>query len=262
MSFQPVLPFAGFAGWAFLNRTLAAQTEAFNAGTVLQNDVAYFRENIGSVETAEQLVDDRRLLRVALEAFGLGDDIDNKAFVQQILEGGTIDPDSLANKLSDSRYEAFSQAFGFGDLGIPNTQISTFADDIIADFQIRSFETAVGEQDEPMRLAMNMVRELEAIALDTEVSNETRWFDMMGLAPLRQVFETALGLPADFGKLDIDRQHEVFKERTEAVFGIRDLVEFADPALREDLAQRYLLMEQVNNGITMSSTEIALTLLS
>lgn len=44
----------------------------------IRNDEAYFRAKIGSVKTAEQLVSDRRLLKVALGAFGLEADINNR----------------------------------------------------------------------------------------------------------------------------------------------------------------------------------------
>ena len=63
MSFVPVLPASGITGWAFLNRTLSAQKAAFEKDGALQGDMAYFRENIGKVKTADQLMGDRRLLR-------------------------------------------------------------------------------------------------------------------------------------------------------------------------------------------------------
>ena len=66
MSFQPVLPLTGYAGWSFLKRTMARQQVAQQASPMQKQDEAYFREKIGKVKTAEQLVNDRRLLRVSL----------------------------------------------------------------------------------------------------------------------------------------------------------------------------------------------------
>jgi len=130
MTFQPIVPLSGFAGWSFLQRTLENQQSAFNASQTLQRDTEYFKENIGNITSAEDLVADRRLLGVALGAFNLGEDINNKFFVQKILADGTLDPDALSNKLADSRYQDFAKAFGFGDFDIPNTQLSTFPDEI------------------------------------------------------------------------------------------------------------------------------------
>ena len=104
--FTPIVPTGGLTGWTLLNRTLDQQTQLFNAAPSLQRDTEYFRQNISEVQNAEALVSDRRLLRVALGAFGLGDDINNRAFIKAILEQGTDDRGALANRLSDSPIQA------------------------------------------------------------------------------------------------------------------------------------------------------------
>ena len=101
MSFQPILPLSGYTGWGFLKRTMARQQAVQQALPVQQRDEAYFRDRIGKVQTAEQLVSDKRLLRISLTAFGLEADVNSRAFIQKILEGGTLKGDSLANKLAD-----------------------------------------------------------------------------------------------------------------------------------------------------------------
>lgn len=261
MSFQPVVPLSGYVGWTFLSRTLESQTQAFNQSPSIQRDADYFRETIGSVETAEQLVADRRLLRVALTAYGLDEDLDSKAFVQQILEGGTIEPSALANKLSDKRYLAFAKSFGFGDFDTPRTALSYFPDEIIAAYEARSFEGAVGAQDESLRLSLNLERELDELATNSE-SETARWYSMMGQPPMRRVFESALALPTSFSRIDIDQQLEIFKERSEQIFGTQEIADFADPELREKLIQRFLLMDQLQGGLSMSGSQIALSLLA
>lgn len=101
MSFQPIIPTGGLAGWTFLNRTLEAQKEAFGQSTQYRREEDYFRANIGNIETAEQLVADRRLLAFSLSAFGLDADLPNKFFIQKILSDGTSDNAALSNRLSD-----------------------------------------------------------------------------------------------------------------------------------------------------------------
>ena len=51
MSFQPIIPLAGIAGWRFLERTQATQQAAFEKGPELKRDIAYFEEKIGAVTT-------------------------------------------------------------------------------------------------------------------------------------------------------------------------------------------------------------------
>jgi len=261
MSFQPVLPLAGYTGWGFLKRTMARQQAVQQALPVQQRDEAYFRDRIGKADTAEKLVNDKRLLRIALTAFGLEGDVNSKAFIRKILEGGTLKEGSLANKLADKQYAKLSAAFGYGDFSVPRTKISTFPDEILAQYRARSFETAVGEQNNAYRLAMNAEREIPALAAKT-TSETAKWYTVLGSAPLREVLQTALGLPKSFSSIDIDQQVGVLKKRTEAAFGSSDLIQFKDPTKMEALTRRFLLQTEMQGLAGASSpAATALTLL-
>ncbi|MCP3969234.1 MAG: DUF1217 domain-containing protein [Rhodobacteraceae bacterium] len=261
MSFQPVLPTGGYAGWSFLTNTRATQQEAFNASTQMTRDVAYFEENIASISSAEDLVADRRLLQVALGAFGLDEDINNKYFLQKVLEDGTLDADALGNRLSDKRYFEFAKAFGFGDFDTPRTVLSDFPAEITAAFQDRQFEIAVGDQNQDMRLAMGLDRALEDIT-GKDTTEDGRWFLVMGQPAVRQVFETALGLPASIGVLDLDQQLSAFRDKAAARFGSGEVAQFADADAREDLVRLFLLRSELQVGSGVSAGQsAALTLL-
>ena len=260
MSFQPVIAGSGLVGWSFLQRTLERQTDIFNTSPALTRDSDYFAQNIKAIQTAEDLVSDRRLLRVALGAFGLQEDINSRAFIQRILEQGTQDDDALANRLTDDRYKKLADAFGFDQASGPLSAQDGFAGGIIDLYRQRSFEVAVGEQDQALRLALNAVRELGEIARSDQSENG-KWFTIMGTQPLREVFETVLGLPSGFGQIDIDQQLEIFKDRAERQLGLDTLEDLAVPQLREELVERFLLMDQISSFETQSSNAIALTLL-
>ena len=261
MSFVPVIPTAGLAGWNYLQRTGDDQKRIFNGSGDVQRDTAYFRDTIGTITTAEDLVSDRRLLKVALGAFGLGDDIDNKYFIRKVLEDGTLSTEALANKLSDKRYLKLSQAFGFGDYAVPRTQLSDFADKILGSYVDTAFETAVGEQSNAFRLAMNADRELPGIASGSG-SDTGRWYAIMSSAPLREVFQTALGLPSAFARLDLDQQLGVFRERAERVLGDAEISQFADPGKIGNLVRVFLLRAESGAAASVySARSAALTLL-
>jgi hypothetical protein len=258
--FQPIVPLSGYTGWRFLERTLEAQQETFNQGEQITRATDYFREEIGSISTAKELVDDRRLLEVALGAFGLDEDINNKYFIQKVLEDGTLDDDALANRLADSRYQAFSEAFGFGNFDVPRTALSDFPDEIITGYETGQFEVAVGDLDTDLRLALSLEGSLADINSGTS-SDTTRWYTMMGNAPLREVFETALNLPSTFSQIDLDKQLEIFKERADSQFGSDQMADFADPERQEDLIRLFLIRSEAANLQGTSSGSIALTLL-
>lgn len=258
--FQPMVIGTGLTAWSLLKQTMDTQTAAFEASPELVSDTEYFAANIGNVETAEDLVSDYRLLKVALSAYGLEEDLHNNFFVQQILEQGTEADDALANKLADTRYVEFSKAFGFGNPGGSNTSDTSFVNDVVGLYNERSFEAAVGLQDESLRLALNAERELAKIASD-DMSEDAMWFTVLGSEPLRQVFETALGLPDSFATLDIDKQVDELRKRMEGFMGDSNISQFADFENLETLNQRFLLMSQMETFQIQSSGQIALTLL-
>lgn len=261
MTFQPVLPMSGFAGWSFLKRTMPRQQVAQQANPAQMRDEAYFREKIGKVTTAEELVSDKRLLRIALTAFGLEGDLNSGAFVRKILEGGTLKEGSLANKLANKQYRAFSAAFGFGDYKVPRTKISTFPDEILPKFRARSFETAVGEQNNTYRLALNAEREIAAVAAGSSSEN-AKWYTILGNPPMREVMQTALGLPKSFASIDLDQQVSILKSRAQAAFGSETVSQFKDPAKIETLVRRFIVRaEMQDQGTGSSSAAIALQLL-
>ena len=164
MTFSPIVPFGGFAGWAFLKRTMPTQRATFDTQATVKRDAEYFRANIGKINTADDLVKDRRLLQVALGAYGLESDISNKYFIKKVLADGTLTDGALSSRLANKQYEKLSAAFGFGDFSTPRNKLSDFADKTLALYKERQFETAVGDQNGDYRIALNAERELPALA--------------------------------------------------------------------------------------------------
>lgn len=262
MSFQPVLPLGGYVGWQFLQRTLPAQSESFRAGAELSRDVAHARAEMGSALTVDQIVEDRQLLKVALGAFGLQDDLQNRAFIRQILADGTSDPAALSNRLADKRYNDFAKAFGFGEAALPKTLQPEFVEQLVEDYQIRAFEIAVGEQNTDMRVAFTFAREIQDLAAE-DTSADTKWFTVMGNPPLRKAFEVALGLPDEFASLDIDQQLGVFKDRLNSFLGDGDIAQFTDPDQRDAFIRLYMVRSELAAGPQANTPGMAaLTLLS
>lgn len=259
--FQPIIPLSGLSGWRFLQSTYDRQFETFTKSVELKRDTEYFKDNIGSIETAEDLVKDRRLLTVALGAFGLQDDINNRYFIRKVLEEGTINDDSLANRFADPRYSELSKAFGFGPSETRKNTAEGFAQNISEKFQANSFEVSTGDQDQAMRIALYAQRQLSDIA-DSDGSVDTKWFTIMGDPPLRNLFQKALNLPESFGQIDIDQQLGVFKERAKKAFGTEDVANFSDPEKLQELITKFIVKDQIDNfGNSLSSGSIALTLL-
>lgn len=262
MSFAPLLPAGGVVGFRLLAATEPAQRAAFERQPEITRDVAYFTNKIADVRTAEDLVADQRLMRVALGAFGLDEEIDKAAFMRKILAEGSEDQDAFANRLVDPRYKRFARAFGFGDTLGARTADVGFASAITEAYQERQFEIAVGEQNDSLRLALNFRREIRTFATSSDPAGAA-WFSAMGDLPVREVLEGALGFPSGASQLDIDRQRDEFRDLNSKTFGSNSLAVFEDPANVDKAITRFLARRSIEEGPSANTPGFAaLTLLS
>ncbi len=260
MIFQAVIPFGGIVGLKFLERAADSQAANFAKDPVIARETEYFRANIAKAETAEDLVADYRMLRVALGAFGLDDDINKQFYIRKVLEEGTSDPGALANRLVDKRYEALSNAFGFGSVFGAKTKSTGFADRIIAAYQTRQYEISVGDKDQNLRLALGFRREIADIAAST-ITGDTKWLKVLGSPPLRRVFDVAFNLPTEFSRLDLDRQLEVLRARAGDLLGDSEITALSDAGNVEKVLHRFLARSGTGATGQASGSSAALSLL-
>jgi len=262
IGYTPAISFGGLVGWRILQKTQAAQTEALTTSPRLVRELEYFDENIASATTVDALMDDPVLLRVTLGAFGLESEAPKKAYIRKVLEEGTLDDGAFANRIKDKRFRDFSAALGYGNIGGTQVLLTSFKVEIKASFITHQFEQAVGDVDNDLRLALNFTREIGRIANRENVSN-VGWFEVMGQAPLRQVVATALNLPTSSGALDLDRQRDLFEERSEDLFGGKFADVFNSPENVDKAIRRFLLISQLNGGNSQISSggSAALTIL-
>jgi hypothetical protein len=224
---------------------------------VVIRSTEYFKDNIATTTKAEELVKDYRLLSTALSAFGLEDDIANKAFIQKVLESDISDSSSLVNRLSDKRYLKLAQAFGFGR----ETPATDLGETVSAAYIQREFERRVGESDENMRLALNARRELEVMQQRTS-SDKTLWYEIIGNEPLRAVFEGAFGFSMSYSSLSVDRQLEEFMNASTRILGSSSFNDIATSDITEKLVINFMARSQLTESVAQNRYSAALTLLT
>ncbi len=253
MAFTPVIPNSGLAGWSFLQRTIDRQEEVFAKSPDISRDIEYFRNNIQNIETLDDLMQDRKILKVALGAFGLGEEISKGAFVRKIIEEGTEDG-SFAKRLNNSDYIALARTFDFteGSLSLSQADI----DKISSQYERQNFEIEVGNVDDSMRLALNFQREIQDF-VGQGSSENAGWFKLMGSVPMRTVLEGAFNLPQEFAALDVDRQKDILADKAQQAFGGKSIEVFREPEAVEKVIKDYLLREQINSGPSASTPGFA-----
>lgn len=230
MSYSVIVPFTGFSGWSFLQRTRDQQQEAMNESGQVGRLTANFATRISSVTTAAQLFDDRELREVALSAFGMQDDMESRAFILNVLNSDTRDSDSMANQLADKRYLALAKTFGFGNTSAKPSDDGGLGDDIVAALQAThtSIETSEGANAETLDEALIKLEELYS---DAALTDDERWLAAMADSDLKEVLATVLDLPDDYGYLTEAAQLDALRTRSQQVFGVSEITDFATPGL-------------------------------
>jgi hypothetical protein len=261
MTFQPFVVGSGLPAWSLLKSTLTTQKAAFGASYQTQSDTQYFRNAFPGLDSPEAIVNDRRVFRVVLGAYGLADDIDNRHFIKTVLSEGVTDRSALANRLSDRRYRAMARDFDFSVVPPAHKAKPGLMNQTVQNYLAQAFEAKIGETDADMRLALGFARQLAEVGTSAG-SNNAAWFQVLATPPLREVLQTALGLPSAFAQLDIDDQHARIMDKAKRVFGTDAVNELAQEERSEDLVRRFLVSRQAETSRENSSLQTALVLLS
>lgn len=148
MTFQPVLPLPGLAGWNFLQETYDSQLDTYSKSPSIQRDIEYFKEKFAQPLAVEDFLSDPRLRRVSLTAFGLNGEEWKTGYIRNILEE-VQDPEStFLQRLNNTQYTNFAESLepANGFINLLSSEIDTIA----ARFAAESFELAVGSQNDSM----------------------------------------------------------------------------------------------------------------
>lgn len=259
MSYNVQLGMGGYLGWKVLERTESAQKQAFSNDRQMVRAREYYSEKMPNVKDAESFVSDYRLMSVAMRAYGLDSDVGNRAFIKKVLDSDPNDSSSLVNRLSDKRYLALNKALRFSAASGPIPDIASIGN-VLDRYTTRSFEKNIGQSHSEIELALNARRELSDLA-GSGKGNNTAWYQILASAPLRKVFEGALGLSSFFSTLPVDRQLAMLKERAGRSLGSDKVSQFSNPDNVEKLIKNYLLKSGSSGAGSASPYAVALAVL-
>ncbi len=199
------------------------------AEPAVKTATAYYEANIGSVSSVQDLVGNYRLLSYALNAYGLGDQINNKGLITKVLEGGVSNSKSLANTLPNSQWKAFAAAFNFVDSGATSPSSSSAVTTTTGDYVEQQLESDQGGQDVGVQLALYFQRVAPTVTSEYGILADTN---------LLQVAATIMGLSPSTAA---DLQPKTLSE----LMPISDL---QDPAKLQQLTERFTAMYDYTYG--------------
>jgi hypothetical protein len=202
------------------------------AEPAVSSATAYYQANIGGVTSVQELVGKYRLLSYALDAYGLGDQINAKALITQVLQAGVSDPNSLANTLTDSRWKAFAAAFNFGDDAGSLVSSANAIQTTTSDYVEQQLEGDQGAQDVGVQLALYFQRVAPTV---------TSEYGILADPDLLEVAQTVFGLSPATGAENIHTQAQSLSK----LLPISDL---QDPTKLQQLTERFTAMYDLTYG--------------
>jgi Protein of unknown function (DUF1217) len=226
-------------GYRMVAGSLDKQIAAFESSPTVQRDIAYFRQAMAKVDSADDITGDYRLFKFVLSAFGLDSQINAKALMKKVLAEDPANPDSISNKLVDSHYRDIAKAFDFAG-GSVDLQSEAFLSSVIDRYVTTEFEKKTAQTNPGVRLALYFKRMAPQI---------TSWYQVLGDKNLYEVVRTALGMSSLAAGGDIDRQAKSLEKRV----GIENL---KDPKFLDRFVSRFLAGYDASNstqGLSIAS---------
>jgi hypothetical protein len=205
------------------NQTRDIQTTAKQPD--VQRAIAKFTAAVQGATSVQQLLANPAVAQVLLTANGLADQLPYTALAMKALNSDVGDPNSLVNKLSDTRWKAAAKTYDFASKGLSVIQqpqvISTIAN---------AYAEVVWRQS----LDATTPGLSNALTFRHEASGITSVDQILGDPTMRTVVTTALGIPQGIAFQPLEAQEKAISVRL-------DLTKFQDPHFVESFTQRYLL---------------------
>lgn len=198
---------------------------------VVQRESEYYLETIKNIKSIDEFISNDRVYKYAMKAFGLEDMAYAKAFMRKVLTEGIDNPDSFANKLSDTRYREFAETFNFARYTTGATVFDRTRQGTVDRYIRQTLEVEAGQSNEGVRLALYFQRK----AADVETP-----FHLMADRALLKVTQIALGIPEAAAMMDIDRQAEMISKKL-------DIEDLKDPEKLDKFISRFTALWEIEN---------------
>jgi Protein of unknown function (DUF1217) len=199
---------------------------------------AYYQAHIGKIQNVDQFVGNYRLLSYALQAYGLGDQINNSALIKQVLSQGTTNPKALANTLPNANWKAFAKAFNFSATGAASPTSAGSVATTESDYVEQQLEINQGASDPGVELALYFKRVAPKI---------TSTFGILADKNLLEVVQTVFNLAPTASASQIDQQ-------AKAIQKLVPLADLQDPKKLDRLVARFTAAYDAKYGPASGSS--------
>jgi hypothetical protein len=113
-----------------------------------KQSVAAYQTGVSKITTVDQFLNNYNVLKVALAAYGMSDEISAKGLLQQLITQDPTSADSVAQRMGNQKWIAFAQAFhSLSTDGGAALQSPSGINSTIARYTSASYQTWLGNKD-------------------------------------------------------------------------------------------------------------------
>ena len=218
-------------------KATAAQPDAKSA-------IAAFTTAVNSAKSVTQLLSNPAVMNVLLTANGMSDQIGYTALATKALTSNLSDPKSLANSLTDTRWQTLAKTYDFQANGLTAIQdpkvIATIAN---------AYDTVIWQKNQDT-VTPGLSN---ALAFKQQASSITSVDQILGNTTFFNVVTKTLGIPETI-------VFQPLEAREKAISSRLDVSQFQNPKFVESFVQKYLIAN--NTGSSSSSSATSLTSLA
>ncbi len=203
-------------------------------------DIAAFQKGVANAKDIQTALKNPNVIKVLLTANNLSKYIQYPALAQKALLSDPSDPDSLANKLTDTNLRNTTSTFNFAKNGLAALQdpkvIATLSNGYAGVMWRRSLDQATPGLS-------------NALAFLSQASSIKSVDEILGDPVNRTVVLTALGIPQQIAFQELRAQEQAVASRV-------DISKFRDPKYVTSLTDQYLLTMQQQSRSSSGGTNL------
>lgn len=191
----------------------------------VQLAISQFTTAVQKATSVQQLLANPTVMQVLLTANGMADQIGNTALATQALMSNLSDPNSLANVISDTRWQSVAATYQFQAQGLSVIQNPAVLQTIANGYAEVTWRQSLDATTPGLS---------DALTFKSEASSITSVDQILGDPVLRTVVTTALGIPEQIAFQDLGAQEKAITTQL-------DISQFQNPSFVNSFTDRYLI---------------------
>jgi hypothetical protein len=208
---------------------MLTNTRKLSKSAVVQSEVTYFKTKVARLRSVDEFFKDKRLLRFALKAYNLEDQMQYPARIEQILKGDASDSASIVSRMRNAGYREINAGFDFFKSGLAKLKGESFQQELIGRYYAAENERSLGEMNPNVA---------DVLYFERLIGKVKSGYEILGDPILFNVVKTALNLPPQVSGSKVER----LKIMIESKF---DMTRVKDSKYIKGIAERFLALKDV-----------------